>query len=174
LGGLMRSDDGGASWQDHRPGAQRDVHALAWHPAGDDRAYQSGGGGATRSRDGGRTWSPADDGRDRPYCWGLAVDEVEADTWYVSASSGPREAHGGDRANAGVYRRRGEGPWEPLGGSLARPLHDMPTALATSGPRVCVGLRSGRIVASDDHGDTWRELRVTGDALDGLRVLVAA
>src|SRR5438876_9440753 len=25
LGGLMRSIDGGASWQDHRPGAQRDV-----------------------------------------------------------------------------------------------------------------------------------------------------
>ena len=174
LGGLMRSDDGGASWQDHRPGAQRDVHALAWHPDGDDRAYQSAGGGATRSRDVGRTWSPADDGRDRHYCWGLAVDEVEADTWYVTASSGPREAHGGDRANAGVYRRRGEGPWESLGGLLARPLHDMPYGLVTSGPRVYVGFRSGTIVVSDDHGDTWRELPVTGDALDGLRVLIAA
>ena len=32
LGGLMRSSDGGQSWQDHRPGAQRDVHSLAWHP----------------------------------------------------------------------------------------------------------------------------------------------
>lgn len=32
LGGLMRSSDGGQSWQDHRPGAQPDVHSLAWHP----------------------------------------------------------------------------------------------------------------------------------------------
>ena len=32
LGGLMRSSNGGESWQDHRPGAQRDVHSLAWHP----------------------------------------------------------------------------------------------------------------------------------------------
>jgi hypothetical protein len=32
LGGLMRSSDGGESWQDHRPGAQPDVHSLAWHP----------------------------------------------------------------------------------------------------------------------------------------------
>jgi len=32
LGGVMRSEDGGGSWSDHRPGAQRDCHALAWHP----------------------------------------------------------------------------------------------------------------------------------------------
>jgi hypothetical protein len=32
LGGLMRSGDGGHTWQDHRPGAQLDVHSLAWHP----------------------------------------------------------------------------------------------------------------------------------------------
>src|SRR3954451_14091584 len=44
LGGLMRSTDGGWSWQDHRPGAQRDVHSLAWHPRVDGRAYEAGGG----------------------------------------------------------------------------------------------------------------------------------
>src|SRR5262249_55062594 len=27
LGGLMRSTDGGETWPDHRPGAQRDVHS---------------------------------------------------------------------------------------------------------------------------------------------------
>ena len=36
LGGLMRSTDGGQSWQDHRPGAQPDVHSLAWHPQRQD------------------------------------------------------------------------------------------------------------------------------------------
>ena len=44
LGGLMRSTDGGQSWQDHRPGAQRDVHSLAWHPRTAGRAYEAGGG----------------------------------------------------------------------------------------------------------------------------------
>jgi hypothetical protein len=42
---LMRSSDGGASWQDHRPGAQPDVHSLAWHPSVPGRAYEAGGGG---------------------------------------------------------------------------------------------------------------------------------
>jgi hypothetical protein len=44
LGGLMRSSDGGQSWQDHRPGAQPDVHSLAWHPHTPGRAYEAGGG----------------------------------------------------------------------------------------------------------------------------------
>ena len=46
LGGLMRSTDGGESWEDHRPGAQPDVHSLAWHPTARGRAYEAGGGGA--------------------------------------------------------------------------------------------------------------------------------
>src|SRR4029077_1778688 len=71
LGGLMRSSDGGRSWQDHRPGAQRDVHALAWHPHAPERGYDAGGGGAAFSTDGGATWQPADEGRDRHYTWSV-------------------------------------------------------------------------------------------------------
>jgi hypothetical protein len=62
LGGLMRSADGGATWQDHRPGAQRDVHTLAWHPNEQGRAYEAAGGGSAWSRDDGDTWEPVDDG----------------------------------------------------------------------------------------------------------------
>src|ERR671936_2683254 len=64
LGGLMRSVDGGETWQDHRPGAQRDVHSLAWHPRASGRAYEAGGGGSAWSEDAGDTWRPADEGRD--------------------------------------------------------------------------------------------------------------
>src|SRR5204862_2646834 len=63
LGGLMRSSDGGASWQDHRPGAQPDVHSLAWHPRAPGRAYEAGGGGAAFSTDAGETWPATDEGR---------------------------------------------------------------------------------------------------------------
>ena len=48
LGGLMRSADGGESWEDHRPGAQPDVHSLAWHPSARGRAYEAGAAGVCR------------------------------------------------------------------------------------------------------------------------------
>src|SRR5215216_3129528 len=38
LGGLMRTEDGGASFSDHRSQAARDVHCLAWHLSAPDRA----------------------------------------------------------------------------------------------------------------------------------------
>src|SRR5439155_10623747 len=106
LGGLMRSSDGGESWQDHRPGAQRDVHSLAWHPVVRGRAYEAGGGGAAFSLDGGASWRPADEGRDRHYTWSVAVDPQDPELWYVSASTGPYAAHGGGDPRAQIYRRR--------------------------------------------------------------------
>lgn len=172
LGGLMRSDDGGRTWQDHRPGAQRDVHAIAWHPRDGDRAYEAGGGGAAATRDRGRTWSPADDGRSRSYCWALAVDPTEPDTWFVSASPGARHAHGDRAAEAGLYRRRGDAPWEAIHPDAQRPLEDMPYALAVGDGRLFAGMRSGRLLVSSNQGDTWDDVRLDAP-LRGLRVLVA-
>jgi photosystem II stability/assembly factor-like uncharacterized protein len=162
LGGLMRTLDGGATWEDHRPGAQKDVHSLAWHPKEVGRAYEAGGGGSAWSKDNGETWEPADDGRDRHYTWALAVDADDPDCWFVSASTGPFEAHGSRPAQANLYRWRGDGPWEELDLGLPRPLETMPYALATTDDGLVAGLRDGRLFLSDDQGDSWRSLEVEG------------
>jgi hypothetical protein len=172
LGGLMLSEDGGRTWLDHRPDAQPDVHALAWHPRVEGRAYEAGGGGAAWSRDGGRSWEPADAGRDRNYTWALAVDPDDPDRWYVSANPGPMQAHRAGNAEALVYVWEGEGPWRALGGGLPQPLDSMPYALATSGPSLYAGLADGRIFASDDRGETWREPALVGDPLERILALV--
>ncbi len=171
LGGLMRSTDGGRTWSDHRPGAQKDVHALAWHPTHAAYAYEAGGGGAAWSRDGGRTWQAADAGRDRHYTWALAVDPEDPDTWFVSASPSARHAHYADDARACLYRWRGNGPWTVLRGGLPDPLGDMPTALLFAGDRLLAGFRRGAIYASPDRGDTWTSLALRGAALDGLSAM---
>jgi photosystem II stability/assembly factor-like uncharacterized protein len=171
LGGLMRSTDGGRSWEDHRPGAQRDVHCLAWHPRVPGRAYEAGGGGAAFSVDAGETWSPADEGRDRDYTWALAVDPDDPDLWYVSASTGPFAAHGRGEPQAHVYRRRGDEPWTALGGGLPEPLPAMPYALVAADGRLFAGLADGQLWESRDRGDAWSRCVVTGDAVEGLYAL---
>jgi photosystem II stability/assembly factor-like uncharacterized protein len=174
LGGLMRSTDGGESWQDHRPGAQPDVHSLTWHPRVAGRAYEAGGGGAAWSEDAGETWQPADDGRDRNYTWSVAVDPQDHDVWYVSASTGPFAAHGGRDPQARIYRRRSGEAWQALAGGLPEPLPAMPYALVATTGRLFAGLANGQIWESTDRGDTWRACMLTGDPLTSLHALASA
>jgi photosystem II stability/assembly factor-like uncharacterized protein len=174
LGGLMRSTDGGEAWEDHRPGAQPDVHSLAWHPNVAGRAYEAGGGGAAWSEDGGETWNAADDGRDRHYTWAVAVDPEDPERWYVSASTGPFAAHGRGDPQARVYRRSDGEPWRALAGGLPEPLPSMPYALVATDGRLFSGLADGQIWESDDRGESWRACVVHGDALPALQALVRA
>jgi photosystem II stability/assembly factor-like uncharacterized protein len=174
LGGLMRSADGGRSWQDHRPGAQPDVHSLAWHPRVPGRAYEAGGGGAAFSVDAGESWQPADEGRDRHYTWSVAVDPDDPGCWYVSASTGPFAAHGGRRPEARIYRRRDGEPWLPLAGGLPEPLPAMPYALVATEGRLFAGLADGRLWESRDRGDSWAPCTLQGDRPGRLAALAAA
>jgi len=172
LGGLMRSTDRGETWQDHRPGAHRDVHSLAWHPRVPGRAYEAGGEGAAWSDDGGGTWKIGDEGRDRRYTWSVAVDPTDPELWYVSASTGPFAAHGRGDPQASVYRRR-NGGWETLAG-LPDPLPSMPYALVATEDRLFAGFASGELWESRDRGDTWRECPLDGNGLTRLVALVSA
>jgi photosystem II stability/assembly factor-like uncharacterized protein len=174
LGGLMRSTDGGKSWQDHRPGAQRDVHSLTWHPRVQGRAYEAGGGGTAWSDDAGETWHPADDGRDRHYTWSVSVDPEDPDRWYVSASTGPFAAHGGRDPEARIYARAGEAPWGVLAGGLPEPLPAMPYALVAADGRLFAGLADGQIWEGVAGGDKWRACTLRGDPLTELHALAWA
>lgn len=173
LGGLMRSSDGGAHWQDHRPGAQRDVHSLTWHPQAVGRAYEAGGGGSAWSANAGETWEPADEGRDRHYTWSVTTDPRDPDCWYVSASTGPFAAHGGSDPQARIYRKEGDAPWHSLAGGLPEPLPAMPYALLATEGRLFAGLANGEIWQSHDRGDSWARCLLHGAALSAVVALAA-
>jgi hypothetical protein len=158
LGGVMASEDGGATFSDHRPGAKRDAHQLAWHPRADGLAYQAAGDGAARSRDGGLTWEALDGASRLPYCWALAVDPADPERWYVSAATGPGTAHAGARAHGRLYRRDGD-RWQ----ELALPSDAMPYALATADGTLLVGMSDGRVLRSDGAG--FEEVAALGGAV---------
>jgi photosystem II stability/assembly factor-like uncharacterized protein len=154
LGGLMYTDDGGASFSDHRPNAKRDTHNIAWHPSAEGRAYEAAGDGAAWSRDGGLTWEGTDEGRDLRYCWALAVDPGDPEHWYVSAADGPFTAHSGPDAIGRLYR------WDDGWRALPVPSESMPYALATTDGELLAGMADGRLLQSSDAGENWDDAGV--------------
>jgi len=169
LGAVVRSADGGQTWQGHRPGALRDCHSLTFHARDGDWVYEGGGTGAgtAHSRDGGRTWRQPRDGLDRHYGWAVAADPAQPEIWYASLSPSSAgwppvpAAHVDGAANAYIFRSAGGAPWEKLGGGLPQPLRYMAYALLTdpAAPgHLYAGLSNGDVWHSTNHGDTWAQL----------------
>ena len=108
LGGVVRSTDGGESWQDQRPGAYADCHALATHVSAPATLYEAAGGGFAESKDFGESWTATDAGIAHRYVWGLAVDRDDPALLYVSAAEGPGRAHSSGFSDA-LYAGFGDG-----------------------------------------------------------------
>src|ERR687895_586471 len=124
---LFRSDDRGRSWRELEsllglpsrptwsfPPRPWTSHVRWIAPSPHDAALLLVGielGGVMRSTDGGDSWQPADEGRDRHYTWSVAVDPGDPEVWFLSASTGPFAAHGRRDPQANLYRRAGGG-WE--------------------------------------------------------------
>jgi photosystem II stability/assembly factor-like uncharacterized protein len=166
LGGVVRSADGGETWEDQRPGAYADCHNLAAHAAAPETLYEAAGGGFAESGDFGESWEAADAGLDRAYVWGLAVDLEDPTVVYSSAAPGPGRAHGPGFSDAAIYRRSAEGRWEAVMENVAA----FPYALCAD-PEVpgalYVGFGDGKILHSQDAGESWDEIADVPD-LDAL------
>lgn len=165
-GAVVRSMDGGQTWSGHRKGAMIDCHSLAFHPVHSSYVYEGGGSGKAGaiSRDAGATWTQSKPRFDHHcYGWAVAADPADPETWYVSASSSPFKAHRPGKADAYIFRVRGDGCWEKVGaeGGLPQPLDHMPYALRTdpTAPgHLYAGLINGDVWFSPDFGDSWRHL----------------
>jgi photosystem II stability/assembly factor-like uncharacterized protein len=163
LGGVMRSSDAGASWADHNRQAHSDAHELLTHPGAPDRVYEAAGQGVAVSEDRGISWRRVEDGLDRRYAWAAAIDPADPDLWYVAVSRGPFAAHGRGDAQARMWRSSGAG-WSPLADFGDGPeLRRMPYALATLPERpgaLVAGLRGGRLLMTEEAGESWRQLPI--------------
>ncbi len=154
LGGVLRTRDGGATFEDRHPDAVVDPHVVHAHGRAPERIYAIGGDGVSFSTDGGDTWTRDVEGMDRGYTWGLAVDPDDPDLWYVSSAPGPDRAHGEGDAQARLYRKRGSERWTAL--RSEEPLEVMPYSLAAPRPgMLVVGMHTGEILVSDDEGDSF-------------------
>ena len=176
VGAVVRSSDGGQTWTDHRRGALRDCHSLAFHRIAGGWVYEAGGSGAgvSFSRDAGACWTQPGDGLDRHYGWAMAADPAQPDIWYASLSPGALKAHSDHNAQATIVRSRRGAPWQALAGGLPQPLNHMPYALLTDPAApgdIYAGLSNGEVWHGTEYGDAWRQLPFQLGSIE--RVLIA-
>lgn len=131
VGGLLQSDDGGATWACRPVLADDDIHYVTGHPQEPDLLYAALGyaslarggreqavpplGGVARSRDGGRTWQKVA----TDYTRAVLIPPARPDL--VLAGPAP---HVG-REGRIVVSAAGGDTWRPADAGLATPMPDM-------------------------------------------------
>jgi hypothetical protein len=178
-GGIMRSLDGGLTWEDRKPGAQRDGHTLRTHKLAPGRVYEAAGGedpqwveeplgkyvvmsrgGYAETRDGGATWETITDGLDRHYFFGMAIDPGDPDIIVASVTRGPEQAHRPPTAESFIYRRAHGKPWQLIDEGLPSARGTLVYSLAANEdePGVFYAATNRGLFCSSDAGETWRQL----------------
>lgn len=90
-GGVLISDDRGATWKNTTPNFERsDFWACAIDPKDPNRMYagESSGGGVFRTLDGGKKWTPINDGLEDLQVYSLAVDPMNSNIIWAGTDKG--------------------------------------------------------------------------------------
>ncbi|HLH62913.1 MAG TPA: glycosyl hydrolase [Ktedonobacteraceae bacterium] len=184
-GALVRSLDGGETWEDRKPGGPFDTHTLVMPRQIPNRLYSAAGDGFMRpgngfvqSDDGGETWYRPNEGFRYNYLWSVVVDPVDAETLVVSAAPGPQQAHNPMSAESAIYRRSHDHRWQQVEQGLPDSRGMLASALAAheAEPHTFYAGNNRGIYRSADSGQTWEELSIpwpTGTRVGRVHALVA-
>ena len=166
LGGVVRTVDGGRTWEDQKPVADLDPHTLIAHPRAPGRVYIGGGAGYCESFDGGATWRRFVDGLRHCYFFDLVVDPLDPGTMVISAADDPFTGHGVPgfgRAWSTLYRRHRDGAWQEVTEGLPErsgtAMGHLATCDAEPGSFSYMTL-PGELYRSTDQGATWESCPV--------------
>jgi photosystem II stability/assembly factor-like uncharacterized protein len=168
-GALVRSLDGGQTWEDRTPNGPLDTHTLALPRLAPNRVYSAAGDGSdqpgtgfVQSDDGGETWSRPNDGFAHHYLWSVAVDPGNPETVVISAAHGPQQAHNLFTPEAVIYRRSTGSSWHMVSDGLPSARGSLASVLTSheAEPGVFYAANNHGVFRSSDSGLSWEALPV--------------
>ncbi|MFQ5875583.1 MAG: hypothetical protein ACE5JL_17545, partial [Dehalococcoidia bacterium] len=110
VGGVIRSQDGGETWEEIGEGIYEDVHYILANPKSPDVVYSTTGAGFYRSLDRARTWEFTFEGISNFYTHPVVARPDAPEVVYVAAASGaPPSFSRPSGAEALIFRSRDAG-----------------------------------------------------------------
>jgi photosystem II stability/assembly factor-like uncharacterized protein len=179
-GWVVRSLDGGETWQNIKTGTHFDAHYVTVMPDNPRVVFHTAGHGVYRSDDGGDSFADANTGLDHTYLVQLAVHPERPKVLFTAGAAVPppgwRRPEG---PGCGIYRSDDQGKrWTRLLGGL-------PDEIAKAAPRavandpadpdgIYVGLNDGTVWATGDGGERFAKAFEGLPTVLGLTVASAA
>lgn len=169
-GALLRSLDGGQTWEDRKPTGPFDTHTLVMHRLAPNRLYSAAGDGFmspgqgfVESEDGGETWYRPGEGLQHHYLWSVAADPADPTTIVISAAQSPLHAHSPQDAESALYRRSSDAnQWRQVQDGFPEPRGLLTSVLATheAEPGVFYAANNKGVFRSADAGSSWTALPI--------------
>jgi hypothetical protein len=175
-GWIVRSLDGGKTWQDIKNGTEFDSHSVTVMPDDPNVVISTSGTGIYKSVDGGDSFHDANRGMSRRYMTQIAVHPARPKVLFTAASAVPppgwRRPEGADAA---FFRSEDQGEsWQQLGGGL--PEHIAPAPRIVAGDpddpdTFLAGMSDGSVWMTEDGGDSFRTVVTALPHVTGLRIV---
>ncbi len=183
--GVFATEDGGATWERRNRMSNAEACAHHDHPAAPrggetghcvhnivrartdegDTLYQQNHHGVWRSRDGGRSWDDINTGLPSTFGFPIAVHPHDPEMIWTLPLNGDSQGRYPPEAAAAVYRSTDGGDtWEAQRNGLPQiacyftVLRQAMTTDESETGGVYFGTNSGSVFATEDAGETWREI----------------
>lgn len=176
VGYILRTTDGGATWQLLDKNLDSDVHTVAIDPQDtskiliatgghDSRQGKSGGKALFRSTDGGENWAPTALDFYQEYSIPLVLHPAKPQVAYAALANGYGRLWKRPTGAEGVMVRTSDGgmTWQQIAGDVPDMSRRMAVAIAidpTEPSDLYAALDDGHLIATHDGGDSWTRLEV--------------
>jgi len=174
-GWVIRSRDGGETWQNIKEGVEFDAHSVAVMPDNPAVVIVTSGQGVYKSSNGGDSFVDSSRGLNCRYMAQLVCHPARPKALFTAAAAVPpplwRRPEG---AGSAFYRSENQGEyWERLSGGLPEHFKAAPRAIAGDPEEpnaFFIGMHDGDIWFSENGGESFRQILGGLPAVSSIRV----